>query len=680
MQIEQRADVLSPAPFPAGGRRVIFYFVYDHRGEIDDYIPYKLEALREHSDHIFVVVNGDLTDEGRARLEAVADTVWQRENTGFDVWAYKTAMEQFGEGRLAEYDELVLMNYTFFGPVRPFGPVFDRMNAEPVHFWGMTDYGEEKPNPFTKEGVLHRHNQSHWNVVRRELFLSQQWRDYWRDMPTITTYVDSILNHESRFTHHFEELGFTSGVAFPEADYPSGHPALINADLLLDDGCPVLKRRPFFHYPPYLDQHAVIGRWTIEKAESYGYPVAMIWSNLVRNSPPKTLHADAAMLEVLPDVDVSYDGENPLRIAAIVHIFYEDMTDELMDRLVMLPSDFDLFVTTTDEEKAAVISATLERRADARVAHTEVRVLPSNRGRDLSAFFIGCRDVLEVGRYDLVVKVHSKKTVQDSFNAGRWFKLQQLDNVLNSPGFAANAVALFQREPGLGLAFPPMIHIGYPTMGRGWYANKEPAQELCDELGISVPFDEVSPLAPFGCMWFARPEALKILTDREWRYEEYAPPTRHRDGSLAHVQERIIAYAAAERGYHTRTIASLEQMSISHTALDFKLDQMGATMPGYPIDQIQFLHRAGWLGHGGIVALTRVYLKLNHPRIARLLKPLDRPARVLHHWLWRMRHPGEWREIERREREDAAEEALDGVAQTGVGSDRRAIPPGERHP
>ena len=48
----------------------------------------------------------------------------------------------------------------------------------------------------------------------------------------------------------------------------------------MDDGCPALKRRAFFHYPPFLDQHAVIGRWTIEKAESYGYPVAMIWQNL----------------------------------------------------------------------------------------------------------------------------------------------------------------------------------------------------------------------------------------------------------------------------------------------------------------------------------------------------------------------------------------------------------------
>lgn len=626
-------------------RRVIFYLLYDKRGQVDDYIPYKLEALRPFADHIFVVVNGDLTDEGRSRLEPVADTIWQRENVGFDVWGYKEAMAEFGEDRLAQYDELILMNYTWFGPVRPFAPVFERMAASEVDFWGMTNFGEVTPNPFTDKGTMHMHIQSHWITVRRGMFQSEAWRTYWREMPMITTYVESVLNHESRFTHHFSELGFTSEVAFDEADYPTGHPALENADLLIEDGCPVLKRRPFFHYPPFLDQHTIIGRWVVDKAASYGYPMPMFWQNLARNSEPKVLNTDASMLEVLPDVQVSYDETKPFRIAATVHIFYEDMTDSLLDHLLTLPSPFDLFITTTDEAKARVIERVVERRSSDLIKKVEVRVLPSNRGRDLSAFFIGSRDVLQSDEYDLIVKIHSKKTVQGSYNSGRWFAWQQFENLLRTPGYTANVLGLFQREPGLGLVFPPMIHIGFPTMGRGWYANKKPTEDLFEELGIQVPLDLVSPLAPFGAMFIARPESLRILTDREWKYKEYSPPSEHKDGSLAHVQERAIAYAAAELGYHSRTVANTEYMAISHTYMEYKLDQMGATMPGYAIDQIQFLHRAGWLGHGGIVALTRVYLKLNHPRVATALKPLDRPARTLHHWLWRIRHPGQYRRI-----------------------------------
>lgn len=654
------AGLPEASTFPTDGRRIVFYLLHDSRGEVDDYIPYKLERLRARTDHIFVIVNGSLTDEGRLRLEAVADTVWVRENVGFDVWGYKEALDQVGLDRLREFDELILMNYTWFGPVRPFEDLFDRMDQQAAHFWGMTDYGEQTPNPFTKKGVLHRHLQSHWIAVRRPMFDSEAWAEYWRTMPPITTYTESILNHESRFTHHFEERGYQSAVAFAEKDYPSEHPALINADLLLDDGCPVLKRRAFFHYPPYLDQHSVIGRWSIERAEHYGYPVRMLYQNLVRNSKPRELHADAEMMEILPDVDLGFDRQSALRVAAIVHIFYEEMTDELLDRLRMIPLPYDLYITTTDAAKAEHIREVIDRREDDGWRIYEVRVLPSNRGRDLSAFFIGCRDVLEPGRYDLVVKLHSKQTAQGSFNAGRYFKLQQLDNVLSSPGFAANAFALFEREPGLGLVFPPMIHIGFPTMGRGWYANREPAEKLAKQLGIRVPFDDVSPLAPYGCMWIGRPEALRLLSEHPWEYKQYAPPHKHFDGSLAHVQERLIAYAAAELGYHTRTIANAEHAAISHTALEFKLDQMGATMPGYAIDQIQFLHRAGWLGHGGIVALTRVYLKLNHPGIARALRPLDRPARAAHHYLWRLRHPRQWSRIQRQQREEVEGDVAEG--------------------
>ncbi len=175
----------------------------------------------------------------------------------------------------------------------------------------MTDYGEETPNPYTRTGILHRHIQSHWIAVRRAMFTSTQWREYWAEMPMITTYTESILQHESRFTHHFEQLGFVSGVAFSVEDYPSRHPALLNADLLIEEGCPVLKRRAFFHYPPYLDQTR--GDRPLDDREGgvLRYPVAMMYQNLVKNSPPKSLYGRRFDDGGLADVDVSYDPTKP---------------------------------------------------------------------------------------------------------------------------------------------------------------------------------------------------------------------------------------------------------------------------------------------------------------------------------------------------------------------------------
>ncbi len=616
--------------FRAGDRRVVFYFVYDPRGEIDDYIPYKLRSLRPFTDHIFVVVNGKLTSDGRRSLEDVADTVYQRENIGFDVWAYKSALEEFGADRLAEFDELILMNYTWFGPVQSFEPVFERMNALEVDFWGITEHDGMTPNPYTLIDSMHSHIQSHWIAVRRSVFESDAWRSYWAEMPMITSYIDSIINHESRFTHHFESLNFTKALAFPKEDYPSQHAAFVSARALLEDGCPVLKRRVFFHSPLYLDREAIIGRWLLEDVASRGYPMELIWKNLVRNTQPKVLNTNASMLEILPETADSYDADTPLRIAAIVHIFYEDMTDELLDKLSTLPSPFDLYATTTTEEKAVVIRETIERRDMSLLQKSDVRVLPSNRGRDLSGFFIGARDVLRSHEYDLVVKIHSKKTVQQTPNAGDFFKRQQFENLLNSPGYTANLIGLFQKEAGLGLVFPPTIHIGYPTLGHAWFLNRQPAHELCERLGIGVPLDDVSPLAPFGAMFIARPEALRLLTDVEWQYDEYAPETEHADGSLAHVQERIVAYAAAELSFHVRTVANARYAAISHAFLEYKLDMMGAVVPGYAIDQVHSLWNPIREPADPVKELKN-YVATRHPWLARQMQKIYSPVR----WVYR---------------------------------------------
>lgn len=623
-------SVGSAGVFPVGGRRLVVYVVWDRRGEVEDYVPFALAGLRDHAARVLVVVNGGLSDEGRAKLEPVCDEILVRENVGFDIWAHKDALDHVGAA-IADFDEVLLTNDTWFGPVRPYGPVFERMGEQAVHFWGMTDHAREEPNPFTGEGVLHYHLQSFWIAVRREMFLSEQWAAYWRDLPPMPGYFDAVLQHEAVFTEHFASRGFRHGVAFASEGYPTDHPALFNPDLLLADGCPVLKRRPFFHWPPFLDRHAVIGRWILDDVAGYGYPVGLIWSDLARNVEPKILNTDAAMHEVLPEVDVAYDPTRPFRIAAILHIFYVDMTDELLDLVDALPGPYDLVVTTPDADKAVEIREIVSRRARAGRA-VDVRVLPSNDGRDQSAFLIECRDVLLGGEYDLIVKLHTKKTPQDGFNVGRHFKSQQFTNLLNSPGYAANLIALFQKEPGLGLVYPPTIHIGYPTIGRGWWSNKAGFMKLCTQLGIQVPLDEISPLAPYGSMYVARPESLRLLVEHEWSYADFGGAEAYRDGGLAHILERMPSYAAGELGFHTRTVSTAEYMSISHTSLEFNLDQMSTTIPGDSVEQILFLKRAGYVGQGRLRDFVRMYFGL-HPRVGRrlgwMIDPSSRFGRVV---------------------------------------------------
>lgn len=611
---------MPPAAFPSDGRRLVVYVVFDRRGEVDDYIPVALAGLRDGATRVLVVINGPLSNAGRAALEPFSDEILVRENVGFDIWAHKEALDHIGEG-ISEFDEVVLTNDTWFGPVRPFGPVLARMGDRAVHFWGLTDHAREEPNPFTGDGVLHYHLQSFWIAVRREMFLSDAWTAYWRDLPSMPSYFDAVLKHEAMFTNHFTELGYSVDVAFPSAEYPTDHPALFNPDLLLEDGCPVVKRRPFFHYPPFLDRHAVIGRQILRRISGSGFPMAVIWQNLARNVAPRILNADAGMLEVLPDVDVGYDSARPFRILVIAHITRIDALPGIFDRMSHLPAPYDVVLTAVAPIAELLRDAVVQARPSG-AAVIEVREGGSDGGSDMSAFLTACHNVFEPPRYDLVVKVHTRLPGDRTGNERRYFERWELDNVLGSPGYARNALALFQRESGLGMVFPPTIHIGYGNMGGAWEGLRDSAVWANERMGVKVPMDGASPLAPFGGMFIARPDALRLMLAQDWAAiaaKRSMPP-----GDLARLQERLFVGAAGERGYHVRTIIGAEHAGISHNSLEYKIDQMASTTPGYPVEQIQFLHSMGNVGRGRAIDYLWMYLRRNRPRAVRLLHPVGR--------------------------------------------------------
>jgi rhamnosyltransferase len=606
-------------------KRVIFYLFYDPQGVVDEYVPYKLRALRPFADHIFVVSNSKLTPEGRETLESVADTVWVRENVGFDVWGYKEAMETFGRERLEEYDELILMNYTFFGPIYPFEETFSQMDVRrDIDFWGVTAHKEVDPNPFEgATGILPAHIQSHWIAVRKQMFTSIEFQQYWQNMPMITSYDESILQHESKFTQHFAERGFRYTVVWDPDRYPSRHPVFESAVLMLDDRCPLLKRRIFFHEPTYLDRNAILGKRVMEKIATTGYPTDLIWRNVVRSAEPRTLYTNMSMVSVIPDVDSGYRPDPPPRIGVLAHIFYEDMVDEIMASLGNIPVPYDLIVTTTTEKKRASILASLEPYG---LPSVDVRVVASNRGRAESAFIVACRDVLVSGDYDLILKIHSKKSPQNGHNVGSLFKHHTVDNLLSSPGYVGSILEMFANQPSLGMVFPPVVHIGFPTLGHSWFTNREAAFELATKLGIHTVFDRATPVAPYGTMFWARPEALAKLAGHPFTFKDFAGEEEGwGDGMLGHVLERLYGYAVMDAGFTVRSVLNTDWAAIDYAFLEYKLQRISSMLPAYTQEQVDYIEQV--TADGPLLHQLKVAVDDQYPRLGKVLRPGYRVAR-----------------------------------------------------
>jgi lipopolysaccharide biosynthesis protein len=605
-------------------KRVAFYLFWAADGHVDDYIPYCLEDLGRNVETIVFVSNGPLDASSRERVAPLVSEIVERENVGYDVGGYQDALARFGAERLREYDELILLNYTFFGPVYPFAETFERSETWNVDFWGLTDHGQVTPHPFAAKTTMHAHIQSHWIAARRSLFDTEAFREYWTTMPLIESYNDSVDYHEARFTHHFEELGFSSMVAFPERNYPTMHPAIDTPVLLLNDRCPIVKRRLFFQDPLYLNDNAVIGRDVVEKVKTTDYPMRHIWQNISHTAEPRVVSTNVTLTHVLPDVPTGTGSGSALSMAVLMHVFYESMIDELMDSLDHIPVEYDLYITTTDTMKKEHIERCLRARGREQF---DVRVLESNRGRDITAFLIGLRDVLEDSKYDVMLKVHSKKSAQDGFAIGEWFKRHLMENLLSSPGYVQNVLDLFGDDESVGMVFPPVVHIGYPTLGKAWYRNKKPAAALAKRLGIDVPFDANTPLSPYGSMFYFRPATMKPLLDAKFTWADFPMEGGYADGSLAHVVERVFSYAALSQKFMVHTVMNTTNAAVNYNFLEYKLITLSSRLPGMVTEQNEYL--VSITGLPNVLVAIKRSIALRHPRAANLLRPAYRGARTI---------------------------------------------------
>lgn len=605
-------------------KRAGIFLFYDPEGKVDDYILGCLGSLQQYMDYLLVVSNSPLDETNRKRLESVSSEVMERKNVGYDVGAYRDGLRHLGWDHMGDYDELVLFNYTFFAPIHPWAGLFERTDKWDTDFWGITEHDEVRPHPFLPKLVMPRHIQSHWIAVRSSLSTTKDWRTYWEDMPPIESYNDSIQWHESRFTGYFNALGYRHEVAYNVDDYPSANPVFDNASLLLQDGCPILKRRNLFHNPLHLDRFAIIGADMLEQARAAGYDTDLILSNLARTSKPRDLVTNAGLTWVVPQSasEETYAAAAKQKVLAVAHIFYADMAEEILQRLSVLPKGYYLVATTSNEENQAQIRAVMERYG----VEGEVRVVASNRGRDIGAFLVDCNDVLASGKWDIVVKIHSKKSVQDDYNAAQLFKTHLYDNLLNSRAHVANILAEFAAHPALGMVLAPLPHMGYPTMGHAWFTNREPAQAVAKRLGINVPFDKDMPLATYGSMFIARPQALAKLVNAGFKPENFPVEGGYKDGSLAHVLERLMAYAALSEGFYVRPVLAPKWAEVYYGYLEYKLAAVSSFLPPFTIDQVPYLK-----AHGGpipnVLASIKVNIMLRQPKVGNALKPAYRLVR-----------------------------------------------------
>ena len=213
-------------------------------------------------------------------------------------------------------------------------------------------------------------------------------------------------------------------------------------------------------------------------------------------------------------------------------------------------------------------------------------------GRAESAFIVACRDVLISGDYDLILKVHSKKSPQNGHNVRvACSSTTPWTTCCPHPATSATILGMFQNQPSLGMVFPPVVHIGFPTLGHSWFTNREAAlaagHRARDPHRLR-PDDPGGPLRHDVLVPAADPRQARRATTSA--YKDFAGEDEGwGDGMLGHVLERLYGYAVLDTGYTIRLVLNTDWAAINYAFLEYKLQRISSMLPAYTQEQVDWI-------------------------------------------------------------------------------------------
>ena len=554
-------------------KRIAVLVSYDKDGMIDDYIPYMMRDLQECVERIVVVFNGSLQPNSRKKLLSLTPDVVERENRGYDAAAWCYAFDQYiGWDELVKYDELVLLNDSFYGPLYPFCEVFARMEDRDADFWGLSAHGEmPQVKMDNRYGYLPAHLQSYFLVVRSRMLKSDAFRKYWQEQKEFTSFREVIEQNEVVFTKYFADKGYrwASYIDTMTMDREETvNQYTYNIVEMLWRGYPVIKRKSLTDRDKIGMNNNEDCRLALEYIKKHSsYDVSLIWQNVLRYGNIGDIHDAMDMVRVYAE---KYDeGRTPFdlgdkKAAVLLHITYMDTLHRHFKYLRAIPPYIDVFVTTVSEEAAQTL-----REAFAPQVRGKLTVLGvENRGRDSAALLIEGKKILK--DYDYFCFCHDRMANGHSYSFGLYAERMLWENTLSSTAYIETILAQFEKDPLLGIMTVP-IPVDSTTQGyehNNWADACERTQQVLDQLSVREKAVETSAALTVGNGFWARTCALEKLFAYPWTRELFGEePLDKKGAELNCAVERCYAFVAQDAGYYTQTVMTTKYAEIMTNAL-----------------------------------------------------------------------------------------------------------------
>lgn len=235
------------------------------------------------------------------------------------------------------------------------------------------------------------------------------------------------------------------------------------------------------------------------------------------------------------------------KVAAIVHLFYHDLWLEIAGHLENLRHlDVDLYVTLTDE-KAPDDLAAMRARILRRWPEAKILITP-NRGMDIGPFVEVVRSIKAAGHhYDLVLKLHSKKSVESSgAKDGRAWRQRMLRRLSGSPTDVDRILSIFADHPEVGMIGPStfVLEKSLRDLDAGIDLNASNMTFLADRMRLS---DRTQRFIRGTMFWARADDIFRPILTGDITIDDFEPGYQP-DGSRSHAMERLFACMTRSAG------------------------------------------------------------------------------------------------------------------------------------
>lgn len=501
-------------------KRIAVYVIYDKDGILDEYRIYFLKKLRPFVNHIVVTISGNLLDDEVVKLHDLADEIYCRENKGLLAKSWYDSINYIGWSKIDKYDELLLLNDSFFGPIYPLNDFFDSMEKSDSDLYGvMKNYEDKDITSIGGRPLGSGHFKGslcYFYVIKNRLLHSNAFKKYWSSCPEIKNDWDTIFFVEIDFYDYVLNNGFKidsyqddclKGYFFDTLSHDM-------FDLISKNKIPFVRIRPFG-----TDMKDILlftdgsdPRRTLDYIkQNTDYDVDMIWNYLIRTKNMVDIYNQLQLQYLIDDSTcIPTDGKNIAIAISVDNIENVSVIDYYINQL---PDGTTAYIAS----KSEIVIESFKKMNHENI-QIIYRLIENNVPRD-SLLWMTFSDIFNNEQYDYICFIHdvlssySGYAIHNDTMARRCY-----ENLIGNKEIVTNIIKKFEDNDHLGMIMPPQTYSGdyFNSNLRGWMCNWGHVRFLMNFLEINVPIDQCKPpiTAPGGMFWVRR-KALSNLISKK---------------------------------------------------------------------------------------------------------------------------------------------------------------------